>query len=122
MATSKSVSKMRTISRVCKLSALVIGAIGCVVVGIYVSTILPIIPYFRQYQGINPYAYSTYTSVISTLFLLVVPTLFFTIVLHALGTLMEYMTGETKPSETVRVEDAENDDERLEIVPIPEMR
>ena len=118
MATSKYVSKMRTMSRVCKLSALVIAAIGIVVVVIYVSTI---IPYFRQDQSINPYVYSTYTS-ISTLFLLAVPTLFFTVVLYALGTLMEYMTSETKPGEMERVEDAEDDDERLEIVPIPEMR
>ena len=124
MATSKSVSKMRVASRVCKLSAWVIAAIGVASVVIYVSTILPVIPYFRQYQGVSPYAYTTYTSVISALFLIIVPTLFFTIILYAMGTLMEYITGETKPikTEMERLEEQEEDDERLEIVPIPEMR
>lgn len=127
MGTSKPVSKMRVASKVCKLSAWIIAAIGIVAVGIYISTILPVIPYFRQDLGLSPYLYTTYTSVLSTLFLLVVPTLFFTIILYALGTLMEYITGETKPLEIKRerVEDVgqeEYDDERVEIVPIPEMR
>ena len=124
MATSKSVSKMRVASRVCKLSAWVIAAIGVVAIGIYVSTIIPVIPFFRQSQVQDPYAYTALTSLISALFLIMVPTLFFTIILYAMGTLMEYMTDETKPikTEMERLEEQEEDDERLEIVPIPEMR
>ncbi len=119
MATHKSVSKMRVVSRVCKLSAWVIAAIGIVLAVIYISTILPVIPYFRQYLGVSPYTYTTYTSVVSTLFLLVVPTLFFTIVLYALGTLMEYLTDETKPTQVERLEDEEEDDDgSLEIMPL----
>ncbi len=124
MATSTSVSKMRVASKVCKLSAWIIAALGIVAVVIYVSTILPIIPYLRQGLGLSPYSYTTYTSVITALFLIIVPTLFFTIVLYALGTLMEYIAGDTKPNEMERAEEEQElgDDERLEIVPIPEMR
>lgn len=115
---------MRVVSRVCKLSAWIIAVIGIVSVVIYVSTIIPVIPFYRQSEGQNPYVYTALTSLISALFLITVPTLFFTIVLYALGTLMEYITGETKPLETERIKDREpeGDDERLEIVPIPEMR
>ena len=124
MATPKSISKMRVASRVCKLSAWVIGVIGIVAVGIYVSTIIPVIPFFRQSQVQDPYAYTALTSLISALFLIIVPTLFFTIILYAMGTLIEYLTSETKPDETERflVEEEEGNDGRLEIVPLPEMR
>ncbi len=122
MATPKSVSKMRVASRVCKLSAWVIAAIGILAIGIYVSTIIPVIPFFRQSQVQDPYAYTALTSLISALFLIIVPTLFFTIVLYALGTLMEYVMGETKPIEMERAVEQEEDNERLEIVPLPEMR
>jgi uncharacterized membrane protein len=108
---------------VCKLSAWIIAAIGIVAVVVYVSTILPAIPYFRQDIGLSPYTYTTYSSVIMTLFVVVAPTIFFTVVLYVLGTLLEYMTGETKPIETEEPEpEDEEDNERLEIVPIPEMR
>ena len=124
MATPKSVSKMRTASRICKLGTWIIVAIGIVVVGIYISTILPAIPYLRQYQGFSSYTYISLTGVISALFLIIVPTLFFAIVLYALGTFMEYMIGEPKLREPKmeRAEKEEEDGERLEIVPIPEMR
>lgn len=127
MATSKSVkstSKMRTASRICKLGAWVIVAIGIAAVGIYVSTILPAIPYLRLYPGLSSYTYISLTGVISALFLIIVPTLFFAIVLYALGTFMEYTTDETKlrEPEMERAAEQEEDDERMEIVPIPEMR
>ena len=115
---------MRVASRICKLGTGVITVIGIVAVGIYVSIILPVIPYLRQYIGLGAYTYTSLTAVISALFLLIVPTLFFAIVLYALGTLMEYMSGETKPSEPEKekLEEQEEDDEHLQIVPIPEMR
>lgn len=124
MATPKPASKMHVASRVCKLSAWVIAALGIVVVIAYVSTILPVLSQYRQNQDQSPYAYTLLTSLISALFLVIVPTLFFTVVLYALGTLMEYMTGAPKPGETEgrEQEEQEEDDERLEIVPIPDMR
>ena len=125
MATSKSVSKkMHVASKVCKSSAWVIAAIGVVAVIVYVSTLLPVIPYFRQSQYISIYSYTAMFSIISALFLIIVPTLFFSIILYALGTLLDYMIDETKPSEmeSFFAEMEEEDDGRLEIVPIPEMR
>ncbi len=124
MATPKSVSKMRTASRICKLGTWVITAIGIGAVGIYISTLLPLIPYLRQYPGLGGYTYTSLTGVISSLFLIIVPTLFFAVVLYALGTIMEFMTGEPKPREPEMksAEEEEGDDEHLEIVPIPEMR
>ncbi len=125
MATSKSASKkMHVASKVCKLSAWVIAAIGVVSVIVYVSTLLPVVPYFRQSQYFSIYSYTAVSSIISALFLITVPTLFFTIILYALGTLIEYMLGETKPAETQSflAEEEQEEDGRLEIVPIPEMR
>ncbi len=124
MATTTAVSKMRVASRVCKLSAWIIAAVGIVAAGIYVSTLVPVIPLFRQSQAQSPYIYITLTSVISALFLIIVPTLFFTVVLYALGTFMDYMSGETKSSKMERseVDEEEVDDEPIQIVPIPEMR
>ena len=128
MVTPKSVSKMRTASRVCKLSAWAIAAIGVVSVVVYVSTMLPVIPFFRQSQYLSIYSYTTMTAILSALFLMIVPTIFFTIILYVLGTIIDYLVGQTKPEETKKSfleEDRDGidieDDGPIEIVPIPEM-
>jgi len=124
---SKSLAKLRSVSRICKLGAWLVAAAGLIATGIYVSTIIPVIPFFRQYQQQSPYAYTALTSMISALFMIVVPTLFFTIILYAMGTLLEYMSAEAKITATQAVLEEENDngdleDGRIKIVPIPEMR
>lgn len=128
MATSKSASKLRTAGRVCNVGAWLIAAIGTGTIGIYVSTILPVIPLYRQYQSLSPYTFTAFTNIIATLFLIVISTLFFAILLYALGTFMVHMSGtETRTTETRVVAEEENDnedveDERIKVVPLPEMR
>ena len=129
MATPKSVSKMRTASRVCKLSAWGIAAIGLVSAVLYVSILVPVIPFFRQSQYLSIYSYTTMSVILTALFVITVPTIFFTIILYVLGTIIDYLVSQTKLEETKKffVEedmdgiDMEEDDGRLEIVPIPEM-
>ncbi len=128
MTTPKSVSKMRTASRICKLSAWVIAAVGVVATILYVSTLLPIIPFIRQTQYLSAYSYVAMTSIFSTLFLVTIPTIFFTIVLYVLGTIIDYLVGKAEPIEVKRafveedMDGMELDDDRVQIVPIPEMR
>ncbi|GAC1354100.1 MAG: hypothetical protein NVS4B11_28860 [Ktedonobacteraceae bacterium] len=115
MATSKSLAKMRVASKLCKLGAWVIGVVGLVATVFYAVITIPA---FRDQQGQNTV---DYLSIILPFFLIVVPTLFFLLILYAVGVLMEYISTETKIAET-KVVSEEDDDERLKIVPIPEMR
>lgn len=121
MATSKSLSKMRVASRVCKLGAWVIAALGMIAVVLYAFAIVQLFSALRGYQG-GAYQYGEANSMISVMFLIVVPTLFFSIILYAMGTLIEHISSETKVAETTLLSEEEDDDGRLEIVPIPEMR
>ena len=130
MATPKSAAKLRTAGRVCNVGAWVIAALGIGTVGIYISTLIPLVPLFRQYQGLSPYTYSTYINVIATLFFMAISTIFFAILLYALGKIMEHMSGaEIKTVKTRSLIEEENyddnedrEDERIRIVPLPEMR
>lgn len=123
MATSKSLSKMRTASRLCRLGAWVIAATGLVAAGLYVSTLIQLLSGLRQDQA-SPYAYLSYGSVVSALFLITVPTLFFAIILYAMGTLMDFMgtNAKSEPKQQEREEEEEDDDERIEIVPLPKLQ
>ncbi len=123
MAASKSLSKMRIASRLCKLGAWVIAAMGLVAAGLYVSTLIQLLSGLRQDQA-SPYAYLSYGSVVSALFLITVPTLFFAIILYAMGTLMDFMSAEAKrePKLLESEMEEERDDEGIEIVPLPDMR
>ncbi len=130
MATSKSTAKLRVAGKVCNVGAWVIAAIGIGTVGIYISTILPAVPFLRQYQGLSTYTYTVYTNVIATVFFMVIATIFCAILLYALGTFMQHMSGaETKITETgTRVADEDDnayeymEDEHVKIVPLPEMK
>ena len=129
MATPKSAAKLRTASRVCNVGSWVIAVIGVGAVGIYISILIPLVPLFRQYQqGLSPYTY-LYTNVIATLFFMVISTIFFALLLYALSKIMEHMSGaEIKTVETRFLleesydDNEDREDERVRIVPLPEMR
>ncbi len=121
MATSKSLSKMRSASRICKIGAVVIGVIGFVATALYISSTLSFLTQLQSNQtNQNPGAY---LSVILPLFLLVVPTLFFVLALYAMGTLLDFMGDKTKSERNEQErEEEELDYDRMEIVPLPDMR
>ena len=122
MANLKSLSKMRTASRLCKLGAGIITVLGLVAVALYMSTLVQVFASYRQDQG-SPYIYISYGGVFSTMFLIIAPTLFFAIILYAVGTLMDFMGAETKheqkPQERDEEGEVEIDDDRIQIVPLP---
>ncbi len=119
MANVKTLSKLRSTSRICKISAVIIGVIGFVATALYVSSIIPLL---RQYQeGQNSFEYLSF---ILPLFLFIIPTLFFVVTLYAIAVIMDFMGAETKTESKQQEREKErgnelNDEEELEIVPLP---
>ena len=117
MANAKMLSKLRLASRICKISAVIIGVFGFVATALYMSSIIPML---RQYQeGQNSFEYLSF---MLPLFLFIVPTFFFVVVLYAIAMLMDFVGAEGKsvPVQQEREEEVEvDDDEVMEIVPLP---
>ncbi len=117
MANAKLLSKLRSASRICKISAVIIGVIGFIATALYVSSIIPTLRQFQQGQ-----TSFEYLSLLLPLFLFVVPTVFSVVVLYAIAVIMDFMGAEGKPEPKQQVREEENeldDNEVLEIVPLP---
>jgi uncharacterized membrane protein len=119
MANSKSLSKLRLASRICKISAVIIGVGGFIATALYITSIIPVLRQYQYQGGQNSFEYLSF---ILPLFLFIVPTFFFVVVLYAIAALMDFMRAETKPEQKQQKreeEDVLEDDESLEIVPLP---
>ena len=116
MTPSTSLTRMRAASNLCKRGAKIIAAAGLTVIIILAIVFFNLITENQANQG--PHLNELFVTFVLAL-LMLIPIFFFFLILTAVSTLLDYMSGELSRAES---DIQEVNDDRVEITPLPKMR
>jgi len=109
MTTSTSLSHVRLAARSCRLGAWIIAAAGLAVI-----VFLAITVFYPTNQPSSGLDFKQFFNTLAIALLMAIPIFFFSLILYAMGALLDYMSAEKTTQEV--------NDERVEIISLPKLR
>ena len=109
MTTSASLSHMRFAARLCRLGAWIIAAAGLAVIVFLAVTV-----FYPTNQSSSGLDFKQFFNTLAIALLMAIPIFFFSLILYAMGALLDYMSAEKTTQEV--------NDERVEIISLPKLR
>ena len=108
MFPSTPLTRMRFVGKLCKHGAWVIAVVGLAIIVFFVISNLP------NNQGNPGPDFNNWLNMLLPAFLIALPTIFFSLILYAVASVLDYLSAEKTPAVV--------DDERVEITSLSEMR
>ncbi len=109
MTTSTSLSRVHLAARLCRLGAWIIAAAGLAVI-----VFLAITVFYPTNQSNSGPDFKQFFNTLAIALLMAIPIFFFSLILYAMGALLDYMSAEKTTQEV--------NDERVEIISLPKLR